>query len=333
MAYARGIVRESYPMPESRFMFAPVVTDPAFVWEVLVGDSFPGAAERFGLPVSESQLTDPVTRLYRVGTLVAVLANGRLNHTLAHRGAFDEREEIELIAAAEGVMKGVLDSQGLVPAKTTERKAKTGKKAAHAYQVRVVINDVRPPIWRRLEIPAALSLEDLHEVLQVTFGWSNGHLFQFYAGNDIYDLTEDEIEEEQILPGSLLRTTTVEELLEPQGEARYLYDMGDGWEHMIQVERVIPAREAKSYAICTGGERAGPPEDCGDSAGYIDLLQAMRRRKAAGKESAFDFDPEAFDLGLVNRQLQSFDTKQHPALRGGDRRWNAFGITPRRDHW
>ena len=38
---------------------------------------------------------------------------------------------------------------------------------------------VRPPVWRRLLVPATGTLRELHGVVQVAFGWEGIHLFQF----------------------------------------------------------------------------------------------------------------------------------------------------------
>ena len=63
---------------------------------------------------------------------------------------------------------------------------------------------------------------------------------------------------------------------------RYLYDFGDDWEHDLVVEAVGRADPDATHPRCTGGRRAGPPEDCG---------------------GVYEFDPAAFDLAEVNRVL------------------------------
>jgi hypothetical protein len=35
-------------------------------------------------------------------------------------------------------------------------------------------------VWRRLLVPAAASLRELHGVIQVAMGWEGVHLFQFH---------------------------------------------------------------------------------------------------------------------------------------------------------
>ena len=61
-------------------------------------------------------------------------------------------------------------------------------------------------------------------------------------------------------------------------------------------------------AICTGGARACPPEDCGSYPGYEELLKVLRNPKHPEHESmrdwAGDYDPARFILAEVNRQLK-----------------------------
>ncbi len=46
------------------------------------------------------------------------------------------------------------------------------------YQFRAVLNGVSPMVWRRFLLASETSLADLHEVLQLAFGWSG-----FYFGS------------------------------------------------------------------------------------------------------------------------------------------------------
>ena len=35
---------------------------------------------------------------------------------------------------------------------------------------------ISPPIWRRLRVPGACSIADLHDILQTAMGWEDEHL-------------------------------------------------------------------------------------------------------------------------------------------------------------
>jgi len=48
--------------------------------------------------------------------------------------------------------------------------------------VRVTLEEVEPAVWRLIEVPSDLTLDRLHDVLQVAMGWTNSHLHQFASG-------------------------------------------------------------------------------------------------------------------------------------------------------
>jgi hypothetical protein len=59
----------------------------------------------------------------------------------------------------------------------------------------------------------------------------------------------------------------------PRERSRYEYDFGDGWEHVVRVERLLPVEADRVYPVCIGGARACPPEDCGGPWAYLALRQ------------------------------------------------------------
>jgi len=82
--------------------------------------------------------------------------------------------------------------------------------------------------------------------------------------------------------------------------AQYEYDFGDGWEHELTLEAILPRQAGKKYPLCIGGARACPPEDCGGVHGYEDLLIAIQDRTHEEHERILEwlggrFDPEKFD--------------------------------------
>jgi hypothetical protein len=60
------------------------------------------------------------------------------------------------------------------------------KASAPTYHLKVVLNETKPIIWRRLQVPGNATLGWLHAVLQVALGWTNSHLHQFRAGELLY---------------------------------------------------------------------------------------------------------------------------------------------------
>src|SRR5262249_27112762 len=52
--------------------------------------------------------------------------------------------------------------------------------------LKVSLAGSRPPIWRRVRLPVTSTLGDLHNVIQVLFGWDGDHLHVFQAGRKQY---------------------------------------------------------------------------------------------------------------------------------------------------
>ena len=90
----------------------------------------------------------------------------------------------------------------------------------------------------------------------------------------------------------------------------YDYDFGDGWEHVLEVEKVLLPQKGVRYPVCLDGARACPPEDVGGMGGYEEFLKAIRDPNHPEHEEYLDwiggnFDPEQFDLDEVNDILRS----------------------------
>jgi Plasmid pRiA4b ORF-3-like protein len=48
------------------------------------------------------------------------------------------------------------------------------------YQLRIVLRDISPLIWRRLLVYSDTTLAHLHHMLQILFAWSDEHLHHFH---------------------------------------------------------------------------------------------------------------------------------------------------------
>ncbi len=136
--------------------------------------------------------------------------------------------------------------------------AKATRQTDSIVSLKVTLRDVRPPIWRRLLVPARMPLGDLHHVIQAAMGWEDAHLHVFdIAGRQYGDPHEvDEAADEAWLTvGGVLRS----------GVSRfsYTYDFGDDWEHSIVIEGKRPPVDGHVYPACVAGRRNCPPEDCG----------------------------------------------------------------------
>jgi hypothetical protein len=58
-------------------------------------------------------------------------------------------------------------------------------------QLRAVLRGISPLIWRRLLVPSDTSIAQLHDVLQVAFGWEDVHLHRFEIRGREYGLSRE----------------------------------------------------------------------------------------------------------------------------------------------
>ena len=179
------------------------------------------------------------------------------------------------------------------------------------YQIKVTLLGSSPPIWRRLLVPAGLTLEQLHHVLQAAMGWDDDHLHEFSTRGRRFGRPDPDDRFMGVSDAENERTVQLFNVLRRVGaKILYTYDFGDGWEHSIVLEKRLPVDPNVTYPLCTDGRRACPPEDCGGIGGFYDLLDAVSDPNHDQHEDLCDwlgddFDPEAFSIDKVNRMITS----------------------------
>ena len=174
----------------------------------------------------------------------------------------------------------------------------------NVYQLKVTLRHTHPPVWRRIEVPGDIKLGKLHDVIQIAMGWTDSHMHAFRLGMVQYGTPAREF------PDMFRneRNVRLDQLVGKRDKLIYEYDFGDGWEHELKIEKVVPAEPAAHYPRCTAGKSACPPDDCGGPWGYEHLIEALRDPKHEEHEEMTEwigdeFDPEAFDLDEVNQGL------------------------------
>jgi hypothetical protein len=181
---------------------------------------------------------------------------------------------------------------------------KKSKKSKLLYQIKVTLLGSKPPIWRRLIVKDNIRLDQLHSVLQVAMGWFNCHLHQYrvgssYIGIPDLDFDMDVTDERKVCLQDIISN--------PNDSFVYEYDFGDGWEHKIVLEKILPLDFSESPVVIKG-KKACPPEDCGGIWGYSDFLDAIQDPRHEEHESMTEwvggeFDPDAFDMKFINKKL------------------------------
>jgi hypothetical protein len=184
------------------------------------------------------------------------------------------------------------------------------------YQFKITLKNIKPPVWRRIQVPENYSLWDLHVAIQDAMGWMDYHLHEFkfpLPVNDMYRAMRmntsmayvrgtrigikcDDWGDEEILDDRKEKMKKWFTIKSPK--ASYTYDFGDNWEHWIVLEKILPKEEYTEYPLCIKGKRQCPPEDCGGVWGFEDICN---RRHHAQLQYEKIYDPtEEFEAeGVV----------------------------------
>lgn len=156
-------------------------------------------------------------------------------------------------------------------------------------------------------------LPDFHKVIQTTMGWTNSHLHQFTKDRTFYAPShpdDDFWDDTDVVEYS---ETSIQDLLQNEKDrVMYEYDFGDGWEHDILLEKILPDKGEIKTPVCTAGKLSCPPEDCGGVWGYASMLEILNDPKHEEHKTYLEwlggeFDPEQFDREEVNTMLQEKD--------------------------
>lgn len=287
------------------------------------------SAESFPLKLTEQQRSSVLqcTRLKRAITALLQSAGEGTQVVRLARKELDDLDE-ELFQAAEYIphphkarLVAVLRKVNELlacdsPDGSSEAARPTFKTASKRgdlrYQFRISLRDVRPSVWRRIQVPDC-TLADFHDFIQGAMGWRHAHLHEFVIDGTRYGpMPEDDfldygdgIEDEETVRLGALIPKSAKRL-----RWRYDYDFGDNWRHDIVFEGFC-ARAAKvKYPLCLDGARACPPEDCGGPWGYADMLDAVRGRKHERHDEMLEwlgeFDPEQFDAEAATRAMRDY---------------------------
>jgi hypothetical protein len=201
------------------------------------------------------------------------------------------------------------------------------------YKLHIWIRQISPMIGRRILVRSECSLAQLHDVIQIAFGWGDSHLHRFRIHGRDYGVSR---------PGGPGIAQDAHQVRLADFQFRrnerflYEYDFGDRWHHEVRLEGGLAEQPKRSYPVCIGGQRRAPPEDCGGPWAFLqrrdavplDVVEHLGRLvgsvDAGDRETIRDqledieslrerLELDRFDRRRVNRRL-----RQHAA---GDEEW------------
>jgi Plasmid pRiA4b ORF-3-like protein len=180
--------------------------------------------------------------------------------------------------------------------------------AATIAHLKITLDDVKPSILRRIEVPFDIRLDRLHLTIQAAMGWTNSHLYEIRVGDVAWSAPYPD----QDWAGDFLdaRKARLSDVLEDAGTKtlKYLYDFGDGWKHTIKVERLIDPESGVLYPRLIAAKGHCPPEDVGGPWGYSEFLEAIadpshERHNELKEWFADDFNPHVVDVDWLSQDV------------------------------
>jgi hypothetical protein len=124
-------------------------------------------------------------------------------------------------------------------------------------KVRIHLLDTDPIIRREVEVPTSITLKVLHDIIQITMGWLDYHLWQFTIGGQTCGLPTEE--GWGVAPRLQAIKVRLRDVLAPPTTIDYMYDFSDSWAHRLTVSGIRQGEPVLSYPRYIGGAWSAPP--------------------------------------------------------------------------
>ncbi len=185
------------------------------------------------------------------------------------------------------------------------------------YLLTITLEDMPYDCWRQVIVPGELQLDALHLIVQHVMGWQNCHMYLFQFGKKQYSPASEYADYDC----EDVATTTLDKALGKKTSFTYEYDLGDSWMHTVHVQKAKDDFEPGKIFFCVNGKGNCPPEDCGGTWGFQEMLETVsdpdhqefaEMREWAGMEDDEDVAsrwPGKFPLAAINKWLSKLKLK------------------------
>ena len=182
-------------------------------------------------------------------------------------------------------------------------------------RLRIGLADMPRPVMRRIEVPLAIHLDDLHLVFQHAMGWENRHPYEFRVGEDVaYGHVEPKRRIERRLSAANATLGDLCRHLSKNLTFEYIYDFRDEWVHRVRLQGIGETDPETTYPHLLSATRRCPPEDCGGPWGYRRFLESVAplyrtSNPVPREEWEEDFDPNLVDEELIRQYFEQIALK------------------------
>lgn len=175
------------------------------------------------------------------------------------------------------------------------------------FQLFIELEGTSPRIWRRFVVPSAITLDRLHDVIQIVMEWSDIHMHEFEIKDRRFTDMPGSVDNEGCEEEGLFRLSSFVD--KSVKEFFYVYDLRDNWKHRIKVEETdLDDDEEWGNLYCMEGFGCCPPEDVGGVPGFENFCEAVSNIKHPEHEAmkawyGEDFDRDLFSIEGANLGL------------------------------
>ena len=147
-----------------------------------------------------------------------------------------------------------------------------------------------------------MTFKGLHDTIQAAFLWFDSHLWEFDYGGRLYGLPfDDDFGGDKIHNAATARLTKLRDGQVP--EFLYTYDMGDNWEHHIEVIALFDMEKGARLPRFVDGRWRTPPEDVGGPPGFEMFLEAIADPTHEEHDHLLDWNDGPFDREDIERDI------------------------------
>lgn len=175
---------------------------------------------------------------------------------------------------------------------------------------KIQLEGIKPAIWRVLQVPSEMSVEDFAVNIQIAMGWTYSHLYGFTIEDREYwnsEFMENVEDDDNVYPYDDM---LVEDLLAFEKPVTFIYDFGDTWRHSVKLIHTEEyAKGERKCAKILDGARCCPPEDVGGIYGFKEMLDILKRKPHSEEAQSYltwlggTFNPERFNIREVASDL------------------------------
>ena len=184
------------------------------------------------------------------------------------------------------------------------------------FLIEMELQDCHVKVSREFVVPAGIRLDKLHDLIQSVMDWRDCHMHLFHTSQGEFGLKDPDFDDDT----ESEKSVTLSDIVTPNKPTFYYeYDMGDGWEHVLEVKSFDYTNPVPHPIHCLAAQGTCPPEDVGGTSGYENFCEIISNPKHPEYEETLEWVdctpdekipwPDHVSLDLINEDLHRIKYK------------------------